>query len=239
MLVRVLTSMTGEQLLSGRELKGWNQEHSASKLGVSQPYLSFLERGVRLVPEKLARKAARVYGLSAIALPMRTAWDEVRPAREDDLTADLAVLGYTGLAHLAPARRRMKNPADVLLSALKASDLDSRLVEALPWVLLRFPDLDWQWLAGAAKLNDLQNRLGFVTGVARAAAERLGEPDKAAWLREREEALNMSRLAGEGTLCHDSLTETERRWLREHRPAAARHWNLLTDLTPERLSYAA
>ena len=117
--------------------------------------------------------------------------------------------------------------------------MDSRLVEALPWVLLRFPELDWPWLVGAAKVNDLQNKLGFVTGVARRLAERLGERDTAALLRLQEATLERSRLMREDTLCHDSLTEAERRWLREHRPAEARHWNLLTDLSAEHLSHAA
>jgi hypothetical protein len=43
----------------------------------------------------------------------------------------------------------------------------------------------------------------------------------------------------EDTLCHESMTEAERRWLRERRPEEARHWNLLTGLVPEHLSYAS
>jgi hypothetical protein len=116
--------------------------------------------------------------------------------------------------------------------------LDSRLVEALPWIVLKFPDLDWQWLANAARVNDLQNRLGFVTGVARRLAERLGEQETAALLAREESALERSRLMHEDTLCHASLTETERRWLRKNRPREAKHWRLLTDLTPEQLDYA-
>lgn len=229
--------MTGEQLRAGRERKGWSQERAASRLGVSQPYLSLLERGCRRVPEGLARKAAGVYGLSPATLPVEATWDSVRPAGESTLAQELASLGYPGLSYLKPGRR--KNPAVVLLSALTAVDLDSRLVEALPWVVWKFPDLDWRWLAGAAKLHDVQNRLGFVTGVARRLAEVAGERDKAALLGQREADLERSRLAREDTLCHDSLTETERRWLRGHRPAEARHWGLLTDLSPEHLSYAA
>jgi hypothetical protein len=47
--------------------------------------------------------------------------------------------------------------------------------------------------------------------------------------------LERSRLVREDTLCHESLTETEPRWLRENRPAEARHWNLLTDMKAENL----
>jgi acetyl esterase/lipase len=36
-----------------------------------------------------------------------------------------------------------------------------------------------------------------------------------------------------------SMTNVERRWLREHRSPHAAHWNLLTDLRREHLPYAA
>lgn len=97
---------------------------------------------------------------------------------------------------------------------------------------------DWQWLARAAKVNDLQNKLGFVTNVARRLGETLGRNDTAKLLRDQEAALERSRLAREDTLCHDSLTQAERRWLRSNRSDEARHWNLLTDLSPEHLSHA-
>lgn len=189
------------------------------------------------MPERLARKAASVYRLSAATLPVGTTRENVRPADENALAFELASLGYPGLSYLKPRRR--KNPAEVLLSALSTPNLDSRLIEALPWVVWKYPELDWQWLVGAAKVNDLQNRLGFVTNVARRLAEKLGERDKAALLGRQESALERSRLVREDTLCHDSLTEAERRWLREHRPEEAKHWGLLTDLSPEHLSYAA
>jgi transcriptional regulator with XRE-family HTH domain len=229
--------MTGRQLKSGREQKGWSQDHAARRLGVSQPYLSMLERDERRVPEQLARKAAGLYGMSAAVLPTTLAWDSVRPTDVDTLALDLAALGYPGLSYLKPKRKR--NPAEVLISALSAGDLDVRLTEALPWVLLKFPDMDWRWLVAAAKLNDLQNRLGFVTGVARRLAEMSGDSEMAALLGRQEAALERSRLMREDTLCHDSLTETERRWLRKNRPEEAKHWGLLTDMSPEHLSHAA
>ena len=37
--------MTGTDLRSGREQRSWTQEQAALKLGVSQPYLSLLEKG--------------------------------------------------------------------------------------------------------------------------------------------------------------------------------------------------
>ena len=127
---------------------------------------------------------------------------------------------------------------EVLLSALSRDELDTRLVEALPWVVLKFSDLDWQWLTNAAKVNDLQNRLGFVTGLARRLAELRGERELADLLAREELVLERSRLMREDTLCHESLTQAERRWLRKNRPAEAKHWGLLTDLTPEQLDHA-
>jgi transcriptional regulator with XRE-family HTH domain len=221
----------------GRERKGWDQAVAAPRLGVSQPYLSLLETGRRRVPEELARKAARVYGLSAATLPLEASWERLKPADEALLAAELASLEYPRLSYLKP--RRGRNPAEILMSALAASDLDSRLVEALPWVAWRFPEMDWRWLVGAAKLNDLQNRLGFVTSVARRLAERQGDAGTATLLGEKESVLERGRLAREDTLCHDSLTDAERRWLRAHRPEEAKHWGLLTDLSPEHLDYAA
>jgi transcriptional regulator with XRE-family HTH domain len=229
--------MMGRQLKSGREQKGWSQEYAASQLGVSQPYLSMLERDERRVPEQLARKAVGLYRMSAAVLPTTLTWDSVWPTDGDTLALDLAALGYPGLSYLKPRRKR--NPAEVLISALSAGDLDVRLTEALPWVLLKFPDLDWRWLVAAAKLNDLQNRLGFVTSVARRLAEMSGDKDMATLLGQQEAVLERSRLMREDTLCHDSLTEPERRWLRENRPAEAKHWGLLTDMSPEHLNHAA
>jgi transcriptional regulator with XRE-family HTH domain len=228
--------MTGTDLKSGREKKGWTQDQAAIRLGVSQPYLSLLEKGARRVPEKLARKAMTAYGLSPTTLPVETGGHAVQSRNDDALASELATLGYPGLSHLKTRRKR--NPADVVLSALGSEDLDPRLAEALPWVLIEHPDLDWQWLVRQAKVNDLQNKLGFVTNVARRLAEKLGKNDTAKLLRDQETALERSRLAREETLCHDSLTQTERRWLRANRSEEARHWNLLTDLSPEHLSHA-
>lgn len=228
--------MTGWDLKLGRRKKGWTQQEAAAKLKVSQPYLSLLEKGVRRVPEDLARKAAGVFGLSAVALPVNTSWDTVQPADSNTAAVDLAGLGYPGFAYLKTKRR--KNPAEVLLSALCSRRLETRVAEALPWLLLEYPDLDWKSLVSAAKLRDLQNKLGLVTCVARILAERRGEFEKANLLREREKELERSRLVLEDTLCNDSLTQAERRWLEINRPDHARHWRVLTDLSPEHLNYA-
>ncbi len=228
--------MTGTDLREGREQKGWTQEQAALKLRVSQPYLSLLEKGTRRLPDRLARKVARLYDLSAAKLPMEATGHSVQAKHDDALASDLAALGYPGLTYLKSRRKR--NPAEVLLSALMAENLETRLAEALPWLVLEHPDLDWEWLVRAAKVNDLQNKLGFVTSVARRLAEKLDKLETVSLLREKELVLEKSRLVREDTLCHDSLTQTERRWLQSNRSDEAKHWNLLTDLSPEHLSHA-
>jgi transcriptional regulator with XRE-family HTH domain len=236
-LCNIIRVMNGRDLRTGREQKGWTQQEAAARLGVSQPYLSLLEKEARRVPERLARKAASTFRLSAVTLPPQDGWHKVQHKTEDLLAADLAALGYPGFSHLRA--RRKKNPAEVLLAALSAHDLNSRLTEALPWVLLEYPDLDWNSLIKEVKVRDLQNRLGFVTSVARQVAEKQGNKKKAEWLRNKEGALARSRLFLEDTLCHDSLTKTERQWLNTARSKDAKYWRLLTDLKPEHLSYAS
>jgi transcriptional regulator with XRE-family HTH domain len=228
--------LTGETLLEARKRKGWEQEFAAAKLGVSQSYLSLLERGERRVSAALQRKAARVYGLSATALPVTVRQDKALAVDdEDEFACDLGALGYPGFAYMRGGRKR--NPVELLASALCTADLDARLVEALPWIVYRFPDLDWDWLTAVAKLNDFQNRLGYIVNLARRMAERAGEADKAASLAERERRLKRSRLMREDTLCHGSMTEAEKNWMRKYRPKAARQWRLLTNLSPEHLHY--
>ena len=131
--------MTGKDLKLGREQKGWTQEEAATRLSVSQPYLSLMEKGARPVPDKLARKAATVFGLSATTLPVERSWENAQPKDANTLAMDLAALGYPGFAYLK-SKRKKKNPGEVLLSALSAKCLESRVAEALPWLLLQYPD---------------------------------------------------------------------------------------------------
>jgi transcriptional regulator with XRE-family HTH domain len=228
--------MTGKDLQDGRTQKAWTQEEAARRLGVSQPYLSLLENGSRRVPVKLAHKASTLFELSPTRLPMKTNWHSVEEEQNAALASDLAALGYPGFAYLKSARQR--NPAEVLLAALSTKELEPRLTEALPWVLMRYVDLDWEWLMRAAKVNDLQNKLGFLTSVARRLAQNLGKRDAATLLRDKESLLERSRLVREETLCHESLTQAERKWLKSNRSKEAKHWHLLTDLSPKHMDHA-
>src|SRR5216683_738459 len=161
--------MTSVELRQGRERVGWTQQRAACELGVSQPYLSLLEAGVRRVRADLAKKAVELYGTPATALPLDESFDLPSSLDAHALALDLAGLGYPGFSHLRS--KCTQNPARVLFNALGQNDLESRLVEALPWVVLRYPKLNWGWLVPRAKLHSLQNRLGYVTHLACKLAE--------------------------------------------------------------------
>lgn len=228
--------MTGHQLVKYRREKKRTQVETAKALGVSQPYLSLLEAGKRPMTERLQRQAARFFDLPT-ELPARLVSVELPAVTDAALASDLADLGYLGFAHLRRKRRSLKNPADVLLSALNAPQREARAVEALPWLLLAFPDMNWNELARVARMFDLQNRLGFLLNVACEMAERKNDHALASVLRSREADLESSMLAREDTLCNESMTHAERRWLAEHRPANAKHWRLLADLQPRDLNH--
>src|SRR5262249_15913296 len=144
-----------------RRQKGWTQGQAAAKVGVSQTYLSLLENGRRPVSQRLAKRLERKFAVPPTVLPvvMKSGLNNAQ-----SLAEGLAALGYPGFAHFNPGRR--VNPAQLLFDALRMRDLEPRLAEALPWVAWRYADLDWDWLVREAKLHDLQNRLGFVVGLA-------------------------------------------------------------------------
>lgn len=227
--------MRPEQLRSARRAAGMTQQQAAERLGVSQPYLALMERGRRPIPEQILPKIARLYRLGPTAISLQT--DFVHSADSASLSAGVARLGYPPFRHLrrGPAR----NPAAVLLAAIATSGVEVRIVESLPWLILAYRDLDWDWLIRESRLRDVQNRLGFLVTLARQIAHRRDDNVMEDRLDHVEEALNRSRLAREDTLIQNDLSDAERRWLRQHRSADARHWNLLTDLDSRSLPYAA
>ena len=229
-------SMTSRDLRDARRKKGWTQEETAEKLGVTQAYLSMLESGRRSMPYDLARLAVETLDGPPIALPLRAQVFET-PVGNERLGLQLAALGYPGFAHLRAKARR--NPAEVLLTAVNEANLDNRVTEGLPWLALAYADMDWDWVVQNAKLLDRQNRLGFVVTLASQLAAKSADPHRSGRLREYMAVLERSRLVKEDTLCHDSLTETERKWLRSNRPAEAAHWNLLTDMKAENLPHSS
>lgn len=194
-----------------------------------------METGRRRVTDQLGSKMVHFYRLPATALPLEPG--ELNTWNSASLAKAVANLGYPGFRHLRDGRSL--NPAVVLLEAISCSDLEVRVVESLPWLVIEYHDLDWEWLTREAKLRDAQNRLGFVVTLGRQVAEKSSAAAARVKLREVEESLDRARLAREDTLCQQSLSEAERRWLRKERSADALHWNLLTDLNAEVLPYAA
>jgi hypothetical protein len=131
------------------------------------------------------------------------------------------------------------NPAEVVLDAVVKRDLDTRLVEALPWVLSTYTELNWEWLRDRAKLKNAQNRLGYLVHLAQQTVAEMPQCQNAVGvLSNWEEELEEARLAHEGTLCRDSMPERERTWLRTNRPETAAHWGLLTSIQAGQLPYA-
>lgn len=227
--------MTGEELKNARKESSWTQAQAAARLGVTQAYLSMVERGERAVSSELASRAVDVFEVPATVLPL--AKYEALPREDGFFQTMLGSLGYPGFAYLRSSARL--NPVELLMEALDSDDLDSRITEALAWLPLAYPYMNWEWLTANAKLRDRQNRLGFVVELAQQAAEKGGNSRLREELAARVAKLEPSRLAKEDTLCRESMTQAERAWLREHRPKSAEHWNLLTDLTVEQLDHVA
>ena len=225
--------MNGADLKLARSASKWTQSEAAHRLGVTQAYLSMVERGARPVTEDLSSTALKVFHLPPTVRPI----GHHAKYRQDEefFKKALGKLGYPGFAYLRG--RTSLNPAELLLRALDTEDLDSRVTEALPWLPFRFPAMNWEWLVTQAKLRDRQNRLAFVTELAREAAQTHGDASRAEALSAQVAKLERSRLAGVDTLCKASMSEAERRWLHSHRSKTAAHWNLLTDLKMEDLAH--
>jgi transcriptional regulator with XRE-family HTH domain len=196
-------------LLRWRKRNGLTQVGAASLLGVSQTYLSLLENGARPLTAELRNR-------------MKTSAGMDRQESSDDLfRAQLSALGYPGFAHIAKSRTRPR-PGNLLMTVLAKSDVDARVVEALPWLVATFESqFDFGAIVRQAKLRNLQNRLGFVLQVAAVDA-----PDGLTARRDLERA----RLLQEDTLCWDSMPVATRGWMRANRAQLAEHWNILTRL---------
>lgn len=224
--------MSGSDVRTARKRHGLNQAELATRLGVSQGYVSLVERNRRSVSRRLARKLVALLSLPASQLPAQRA----KPLQAKRAAGALGQLGYPGFGYLR--NRNRTNPSEVLVGALLQDSVDPRVVAALPWLLLTYPDLNWDWVVRHAKQHDAQNRLGFVVSLARGLAEKRSHSRAVEMLRKRELFLENSRLQKEDTFLRATLTESERKWLRSNRSDDARKWNLLTSLTVAQLQHA-
>lgn len=198
-------------VLRWRKRNGLTQVAAASLLGVSQPYLSLLEKGARPLTAALRNR-------------MKSAGGHGEQRTADDLfRAQLSRLGYPGFAHVEKSGRKPM-PDALLMAVLAQPDADARVVEALLWLLTAFQDqLDFGSMVRQAKLQNSQNRLGFLL-------QGSGVDTPGGLLAVRE--LDRARLLREDTLCWDSMPAAAREWMRTNRSPLAAHWNVLTRLLP-------
>lgn len=232
--------MNGEQLLNARLGKKWEQLEAAEKLKVSQPYLSLLEAGKRPVTEKLARRAVRIFNLPPTVLPLDTSPNAAKTKikNADYLDLQLAALGYPKFSHLKKNKKLKKtNPAAVLIAALQTDDLGSRTVEALPWLIFNFAEMNWEVIVKEAKLSDAQNKLGFLISLAHEKAVRSKSENQKQIFKELLLKLEKSKLYKEDSFKRNLITKTEHNWLKKNRSKHARVWRVLTDMTADNLTF--
>lgn len=191
-----------------REASGLTQVEAALQLGISQTYLSLVEKGARPVTRSLRDR------LDAV----RTS-PGARESVDDWLRAQLSALGYPGFAHVDRARPRTA-PAVLLLRALGEPTVDTRVADALPWLVKEYGErMDWRWLVQQAKLRDLQNRLGFLVQLVSGKDKSMSEVLK---------NLEKARLIAEATFCRDSMPAAMRELVRARRSPEAAYWNVVS-----------
>jgi transcriptional regulator with XRE-family HTH domain len=217
---------------TARLRKGWTQARTAREVNVTQAYVALVESGRRQPSLALQRRLAKALDMPPVGQPVAFP----PPLDHDELGSDLANLGHPGFQYMRRLRQATRNPAGVLLSALRETELEPRLAEALPWVVASYPALEWDWLIPLVKTFDLQNKLGFVVTLARQLAERNRSPSVEA-LRGIEAVLEQSRLMREDTFGQPAISEADKGWLRKNRSREAAHWNVLTSLTVEHLPH--
>ena len=210
-----------------RRSKGLTQSQLAQALGVTQAYVSQVESGERPVTRQLAERLARLPDVSQLPATVFPEDPSGLDRADRDFAADLAALGYPGFT--ATRKQAPRNPAALIVAILKRDHVAPAITAAIPWVLVRFPQINVAWLIDQARLNNLQNRLGFLTALTLQVRD-------AEHLHALRDALEQSRLVRVDTLAR-VLSATERQFFEEHRSDTARHWNLLTGLTKETLPH--
>lgn len=228
--------MNGEQILKERLSRNWEQVETASRLKVSQPYLSLIEAGKRPVTKSVARRAINLFDLPPTALPIENETEPANIKSPDYLVSQLANLGYGKFSHFKKKSKKI-NPAIILLSALKSDDLESRIVEALPWLVCKFPQMDWSQVIKSAKISDAQNRLGYILSLAYEKVRTETDKEKESFFKELLSDLEKSRLFCEDSFQRQNLTRSEKEWLKNNRPRNAKFWRVLSNLKAEHLAF--
>lgn len=169
------------------------------------------------------------FNLQILTVRIQGAGHNVNMKTDDTIKALLGGLGCPEFRYLAPATVEV-DPREVLLEALRAEDMDQRVIDALPWVLAHRSDLDLRKLTDQVRAAGLQNRLGFLIEVTVSAAKSLRYSEVTKRLEPWLVVLREVRHPNEDTLAKASMTQVERRRLRRSRSSSARFWRLLTDM---------
>ena len=227
-------SMTGLDLLNARKRRGMTQHQMAHELGVTQAYVSMLEKERRHLPPHVVSQVLRRYEVDPSAVPLhRTeSWSELDSVL---LATQLGALGYPGFSYMRG--QATWTPSELLVAALVKDDLEARVAEALPWLALNYDNMNWNWVVNESKLHDAQNRLGFAVTLARKLAEQ-NSLSAAKRLVPVERQLQRSKLEHVGTFCNERMSAAERQWLQNKSTLEAKQWNILSDLAPEHLAHA-
>jgi transcriptional regulator with XRE-family HTH domain len=223
------------ELRAVRHSLGWTQKQAAKHLSVSQALVSMVESRQRSLTAAMLERLSSFYQVDPAHLPLR----EPVTMTDSDYAREMAALGYPGFAHRKHTDGKPSwNPAQLAVMALSTNTLDRRVAEGLPWLVLRYREADWSWAVQQLKVQDLQNRLGFVVTLARELAEKKG-PGGPDHLLQLETRVERSRLVRQDTFCNERMTQAERKWLQTQASPQAQHWNLLSDLRPEHLAHVA
>lgn len=164
--------------------------------------------------------------------------------RKDELRARvlkdaLGALGYPAFVSLFSEMEAEEghDPSVVLMAALACDRLEEPVVEALPWLVLRYEHLDWDWLVREARRRGVQNRLGFVVALAlRAGAAGALDMARLTRLAAVEEELYACRLPGEDARW-PAGAPARRGQARGGRSAEAEQWGLFSRLQPQQLRF--
>jgi hypothetical protein len=158
-------------------------------------------------------------------------------AMNQQLAEDLAALGYPGYAYLR-TNIPEKTPEEVLLIAIARDDLEPRLIEALPWVILEYWDRDFIHLIARAKWLGLQSRLGFLVNLACRISQMGAHEVRSEVLSGLESTIDKIKLSTQDVLMRRPCNAVELHWLEQNRSEQAKHWNVITGLRPEHLEYS-
>lgn len=160
-------------------------------------------------------------------------------ARSRALQDAIGALGYPGFINLFTEVEveQSHDPGVVLMAALSCDKVDERVVESLPWLVLRYESLDWQWLVREAQRRAVQNRLGFVVALAlEVAASGDCSMERLTMLSNIEERLFECRIDKEDT-GWQKMPAARKKAVREARSTEAKQWRLLTEVRAQDLAY--